>query len=779
MKRKQILIIALSLAVVAAGVVFLISRGANGDIDPVQQTASPTGATGANRPAAGGSADIVGDVTVTETPVADLQFHYVDDVLREFITYDIWRRLLPPLSTDGSGSLLYWLGGSYLYDLYRLGASADSDELVFSIPDRNTEWRRNADGDYSGHHQCWGYDTDAEGNRYLLYSVYGSGDFVFDIYDPEGQPVKTDVAIANAIPDDTIGMILGFQVYGELIYIIRAYDSSLYVYTLDGDMLGHPYGGYLASCMDVDDSGRMFISVSENGIRGTYAILSIDLNDEFRLIGRVSIPDGAASFLEYVPESDKVYFSDSKCVRSFSPGEPRFETVMTFGVETSFLPDISYDSGLPVLEAFLASPSGDIYFAAREQDAYGEISRLHRLTRTEGERPSQAIETTLTITAAYRQPFLEEAVRRYASERPEVEFVWDVLYASYDAFIDNVDNAAQRLATKIMANDVGDIVATGGMALQVFEILKTDAFADLLPYLHSDPIYASLNRRVIDGITIGGKLKGLPVGTAYESLVYNRELGESLGLSIDGRTTWSGLLQIALEHPDTPLFGRHSIDLVEFVRPILKVQLPDLIDPDTKTVNLEQEWFIRLMRDLKQVYSNGNLSAAMDFTLFEPFERKHLFELYTIRGSYDHLQLYYENAGGSIAYLPMPEGERNRNAIAYPLLMYSISQNSADKEAAWSFLSYLLSVGEQARYSLRASPVNREAELSMRGRHGGYPEEMGAQLDVILDNIDALGEMEGYIQDLMIPMEAYIKGASSWEEAVAKAEYDIWIRLNE
>jgi len=36
MKRKQILIIALSLAVVAAGVVFLISRGANGDIDPVQ-----------------------------------------------------------------------------------------------------------------------------------------------------------------------------------------------------------------------------------------------------------------------------------------------------------------------------------------------------------------------------------------------------------------------------------------------------------------------------------------------------------------------------------------------------------------------------------------------------------------------------------------------------------------------------------------------------------------------------------------------------------------------
>ena len=116
-------------------------------------------------------------------------------------------------------------------------------------------------------------------------------------------------------------------------------------------MLGHPYRGYMADCMDVDDRGRMFISVSENGVRGTYAILCIALNDEFRLIGRVSIPDSAAMFLYYVPESDKVYFSDSKCVRSFSPDEPRFETVMTFGVETSFLPDRS-------AEHFLKDESG-------------------------------------------------------------------------------------------------------------------------------------------------------------------------------------------------------------------------------------------------------------------------------------------------------------------------------------------------------------------------------------------------------------------------------------
>jgi len=656
-------------------------------------------------------------------------------------------------------------------------------EMLFEIPDLNdisdypTEEEVDALGQeaYFGLYAVRSFTLDEDGNFYILYSQMGSGNYVLSVYNKKGSPLTTGIEIVNLRNGDYIGDVDQFRYYDDKVYIFFNYE--LQVNSLDGELLGHPFGDIIHG-LDIDPAGNFYVITSKNDATGTRELLKADIAHNYSIVERISVPD-ACSFVAYYDAENTAYIGNHQKIYSYDFSASRLQTELTFGDTADLLFASVASIGLPAMEGFRVSPTGDIYLVTN-----GDLeNRIYRLIKTAGKKPERNTTTTITITAAYKQQFLDEAVKRFALDYPEVEIVWDVFYNTQEQFYANMESAKQKLAVKIMSNDVGDIVATGGMGLVYLDLLKTDAFVDLSSYIQQDENYPLLNQHVLDGITLDGKLNGLPLGTAYMKLVYTKTVGEEMGLSLTSPIQWSEILKIGLDYPDTSLFGSmnlapNSLENAPLID-MLIAQIPDLIDLDTKEINLHQDWFLQLLSDYKAVHQQGNLITSMSGTILDKHDRTHLFEIQNIRGQYEHQQLYYELAEGTIAYWPMPSGEINRNSVAYPLFMYSISSNSMEKDAAWSFLSYLLTENVQLIPSFDASPINQNAEERKRQWVGGFPDEAEKEFAEIINTVDYLYDMGEYKQDLANPIWKYIQDEISLEEALDEAEYNIWIRINE
>lgn len=707
-----------------------------------------------------GSILMIGCLCGALTAVAE---SYVSSVLQEGapINDDLY------LKSDGA---LYYLqtqyvdeGRSFVCALHRM--QNGKDEVLFDIPGYGL----------SDHGWINAFDLDEEGNLVTLFWLQEEDKLGMDTFDRSG----ARVASCDSIDAGNTGTVR-FHLYDKQAFILHG-DGKLNVYTMEGEYVRSLLQDRSVEDFAIDSAGRIYAITSIRGSDGSYRLVIADGPNGGQIIQEKRIPNARGAYICYVEETGNVYLADETGVERYNPSEDTLESMADFA-EAGVLLTKGGEAEIPQLQHFAVDANENIFLVSRTYPSgIGEQSALRRLALSDARAEQAEPDVTLTITAAYQQDFLVEAVRRYAFLHPDVEIVWDVLYPSYESFFANQQDAGQRMATKIMTNDVGDIVATGGMGIEYYSALQTDAFVDLHAYLDNDEILPDLNPAALEGITLNGELKGLPVGMAYPCFVYNRELGDSQGLTLPSELKWSDVLAIGIEHPEIPLFGMGTDaedNLLSILEAFVNTQMPDLIDLDKEQVDFHQEWFVELLEDLKTVYQAGNLFTASDLNLFNKVYRTHLFEMTTLRGRYDHTQLYHQNAEGGIAYIPKPAGEIHRNAIAYPLRMYSISSNSENKEAAWAFLSYLLTPDIQGQKSLDAIPVNMEAERKQRSSRS-YSDELNRQYETILDTVDFAYDYSGYKGDLMYPIAEWLNGTLELEDALAEAEYNAWIRMNE
>ncbi|MDO5376837.1 MAG: extracellular solute-binding protein [Clostridia bacterium] len=690
---------------------------------------------------------------------------YVSSVLQEGapINDDLY------LKSDGA---LYYLQTRYVdegradvFDLHRL--QNGKDEVLFDIPGYGL----------SDHSSISAFDLDEEGNLVTLFWLRDEDKLGMDTFDRSG----ARVASCDSIDAGNTGTIR-FHLYDKQAFILHG-DGKLNVYTMEGEYVRSLLQDRSVGDFAIDSAGRIYAITSIRGSDGSYRLVIADSQNGGQIIQERQIPNASSAYICYVEETGNVYLADETGVERYNPSEDTLESVADFA-EAGVLLTKGWEAEIPQLQHFAVDANENIFLVSSTYPSgVGEQSTLRRLALSDARAEQAQPDVTLTITAAYQQDFLVEAVRRYTFLHPDVEIVWDVLYPSYESFFANQQDAGQRMAAKIMTNDVGDIVATGGMGIEYFSALQTDAFVDLHAYLDNDEILPDLNPAALEGITLNGELKGLPVGMGYPCFVYNRELGDSLGLTLPSELKWSDVLAIGIEHPEIPLFGMGAGGITEgylltILEDFVNVQMPDLIDLDEEQADFHQEWFVELLEDLKTVYQAGNLFTISNLSPFNKVYRTHLFETTVLRGTYDHTQLYIQNADGGIAYIPAPAGEIHRNAIAYPFRMYSISSNSENKEAAWAFLRYLLTPDIQGQYSLDAIPVNMEAERNQRSSRS-YSDELNRQYEAIVNTVDFAYDYSGYKADLIYPIIEWLNGTLELEEALAEAEYNAWIRMNE
>ena len=704
--------------------------------------------------------------------------------LYHFEVEEIWNRNLfgggfTPLIRRGSdGQTLMLLDSEEQYSICRLEDGKEPEKIV-TLPDKMDQWTPTEDG--TGRPYIRSFDVDDEGNIYVLYRYRQLYHCTLDAYDKEGNLTTADIRLelqpkAWKSEQDPISKV---HVYGGMIYILTGF-GDLQVVTLEGDPVALPFeADYMRyDSLDFDENGLLYLSTSVRGSPGSYEVLKINPENNFEILARQKIPDGTGEFASYSGECGKLFLMNKDKIISCGFDENGYQTEINFGEDISLTLGEKIQNGLPVMGSFLADGEDLLLSVVQQGEAEFYNFFIYRLKKEPGPPKEQKYEKTITITASYRQDFLEDAVRIYQAKHPEIGVEWDIFYNSRNDFLPHSDDAGQKLLTKIMANDVGDIVATAGMGFSYKNALQTDAFIDLTDRITTSQYYSKLNPNTLKAITLDGTVRGLPVGAVYPIMRYTNTLEP--GLKVDSNITWSDVLQIGLDHPERPLFGMVTMNReYTILSDMFEANVYDMIDFEAKAANLHEPWFMELMEKLKAVYQQGNLATEIPLNInFWPdySNLNFFFELLTLQGLYGNYSSEYKDADGGVTVMPLPHGEKNSNRFAYGFRMYSISSNSQQQDAAWDLLDFLLSYEAQTLPSLDSTPINIEAEQKMRQ---SFPEALSNQFDVVENEIDYLYDTSSYRIQAVPILFQYLTGAKTLEDALKEAEYEIWLILNE
>ncbi|MBU5427548.1 ABC transporter substrate-binding protein [Tissierella pigra] len=640
------------------------------------------------------------------------------------------------------------------------------------------------------------------GNGYWIYeNVFWnvnydkeSEDVIVSSFDKKGNE-KDRIALKDFkghIYDNSYIYVMEMRVTKNYIYILAGTDTQpiLQIFTKTGE-LKNSYKNTMS--FDVDYKERCVYtttSTEDLPVSGFFMIDSANGDEIFQNTSRKLNP------IRFSEDGKLIYGFDEK-INVFNSNDGEFiKTAFEFGRDSTYLLDDYY------IKDFMVGKNDELYFSLQTEERNNEGLELSDIklfyylyTKQEGERPMR--ETSLTITAPYRNDFIEEAIKRYELKYPREHIEYIYTYNNYDAFLENDQEYGVKLTLDIIAGDIGDIVQTGGSGFDYQDILRTDVFMDLTNLIENDKNYEDLNKDVLNAIKINNTIRALPINYIFYQYELNEDLEKQLGLDIDfNNMSWSQVLDIVKiieeKAPDTHLFtknmeGRSPWEV--FGNDLLIANMPDLINLETKEVDLNQRWFKDLLIKFKECSESKNLvHTDWEYNLLDNLHGSLLALTVNRDHYYGDMLVHFDeyNKTNKSRMIPNFTGERNDNRIGYSMRMYSINNRSDKKENAWKFLSFLLEEDIQfiASRDRTGMPINKKGVYRMIEDATYYLS--GSSVDrynkATIQNshrIDYLYNM-GYLRfDISNPISFYMNGEMTLDEALKKAEKNVIVRLNE
>lgn|GEM_PF-1677602 len=618
-------------------------------------------------------------------------------------------------------------------------------------------------------------------------------------FDEIGNEVNQAIELENfegVLSEDSSLNIENFKSDEKYLYILSYYkdkeDENLYItlqiYNKDGKLCS-TYNNDTVSIynFDINGEGSVYIQ-TEKSAHGSPSISKIDMEDKHLQY----VMPSKGEFIKYIREKNQVYIlSPSKGVISEYDINNKKESgvVFTFGEDSTVLAE----SPECTVTDFFVGKNNDFYiaFAPYEENApYKFFAYREKDKKNNVDRP-----ITLTVTAPYRQDFLDYAIKCYEIKYPEEKIEYNYIYNSREEFLKNNEQYGKQLTIKILSGEIGDVIMTGGSGLIYRDLFKTDAFEDLTPFLEKDQKYKDLNKSVLNGIKINNAIRGLPISFIGYYYQVNDQLAEKLGLNLDyNNLKWSEVLKLTelieeKEHDahlfTLPIVGEKQEDML-FT--ILVANMPDLIDLDKKEANLNQEWFIELMKEFKECLKSPNFAKEIDKLGDDCLQGSLFCGLSNDRGADADLYLFEKyNEKNRSSIIPAFKGEKSSNHVAYTNNMYSINGRSQRKESAWKFLSFLLEENIQAYTWIPGTPISisgedkyiKVNEKQMINQNKEISRRFYEERREVYENIDYLYDMDYFKQDITEPIMKYLDDEITIEEAIKKAQENVDLRLNE
>ncbi len=621
-------------------------------------------------------------------------------------------------------------------------------------------------------------------------------------FDQTGNMID-DIILQNfegEIFDNSYIMVNEMQISDDYIYILSRTTSQpiLQVFTKSGE-LKITYEG--VSSFDVDEKGRFIYTRFSSREFPDSGFFMTDLTNGDEVFRNASY---RPSPIRFSKDKKFIYGFDEK-VLVFEADSGKFiKSVFEFGKDSTYFLD-DYD-----IKDLMIGENGELYFSLRmklknEEDfeTIGVKNYYYLYTKQEGERPKR--ETTLTLTAPYRYDFIEEAIKRYELKYPNEHVEYQYTYNSREIFIKSSEEYGAKLTLDIINGDIGDIVQIGGSGLNYENLLRTDAFMDLTGLIMKDKSYSDLNKSVLNGIKINNTIRTLPINYVFSQYELNEDLEKQLGINLDfNKISWSQILDIVkiIENkaPDRHLFTTYmngSSPWETFGTSLLNANMQDLINLESKTFDLNQEWFKDLLIKFKESSKSKNFVLAnAEYDLMDNLHGSLLASSWDYNYYYGDKVNYFNeyNKENKSRLIPDFRGEKNSNRIGYSMRMYSINERSKRKEEAWKFLSFLLEEDIQyiASREKTGMPINEKGVEKMISEfifmNRRFTEDnidrynMDRYNKNMIENsheIDHLYDMSGLKLDLFDPIKAFMDDQITVDEALKKAEENLIIRLNE
>lgn len=398
---------------------------------------------------------------------------------------------------------------------------------------------------------------------------------------------------------------------------------------------------------------------------------------------------------------------------------------------------------------------------------------------------------TLTITSPYPVDSMISSVRMYQRQHPEVQVVWDTQYSSREEFQKNILQYKEKLATRTMTGDVGDIQMIVGAGLSQDIITNTDAFIDLVPYLAQCSFKEDLEQNFLEPLRgEDGAIRALPLGVKPNYVVYNETLLQELGNPFDPDTvTWSQLLDLALQWKqdgmDLSLTSTDKGDEEnEKVRLLTSLLLANLygFQQEDGSVDLDQPCFRELMKKLKELWNSPQLVRTDgNHRTSEGFFQKSIFAtIYStaIREQLGASVLIPEKEEIRICAAPIPWGEKYKKQQGYGFC-WGIPSSSQNQDAAWDLLEFMISSDGLPGYTYSQDTCSlNNAAFTSQCNHSGF--ELGSFFDQLQNlrklPIARLDEPYGWVDAVLTPMKEYLDGNCTLDESLALAT-DNWERF--
>ena len=569
-------------------------------------------------------------------------------------------------------------------------------------------------------------------------------------------------------------------------YIFLRYPQKqrdLSVYRRDGTHVG-VYANI--SIFDVDDKSNLYgVFQEQRGQVATLKKINIEKNkEEFS----VNVFSGVIG-VKLDSQQKNIYFmhTDGADVYSAKTGE-FIRKSMRFGEDSSYLANALGKDFNQVNNFHIDTTDQEAIYIIRDVRKDGDFTvNLYRYTPVEGARPERSI--TLNVTIPYKMDFMEKIAQQFEMENKDVKVNLQYDDNSQSEYRSNLEKNTDKFTARILTNDIGDVVMTGGSEINYFNLFQSDAFTDLTEYLKSDASNGKLNQKVLDGIVVNGAIRGLPIAVNPNYIPFNKKLAEEMGLTIsDGTIKWSEVLslvkQIELGGKDgallySPAPREKHVEILD----LLIANMPDLINLQNKTINLKQDWFIALLEQWKECLSSPS------FINYQSQEKAVFGKIKTVQQSYAETLRQYAMYGiDGMHNRPIFGGELHDNMVGYTNMMFSINGRSENQELAWEFLSRMLSEDVQSDlFLLSGYPIDNSilpaCLENAKQSWEEYPEikYQAAHEDILqkLENIDIMYDMGSMKNDIYFELVKYFNDEITLEDALTAAEKALMIRLNE
>ena len=302
----------------------------------------------------------------------------------------------------------------------------------------------------------------------------------------------------------------------------------------------------------------------------------------------------------------------------------------------------------------------------------------------------------------------------------------------------------EKVATQIAGGTEADIMQINWPWLPIFSA-EGDGFADLSQFDGIIDLGQWSDDQLAAG-TVNGKLNGLPVSTTGRLFVFNTTTWEKAGLELP--RTWDDLMAAGPVFAETlgeEYYPFEAIGLdAALVVTLYGTQMTGkpLIDPETNEV----AWTAEEMTQALEFYQglvDAHVIPSWRDQLASGVQALHENPKWTageIAGTYQWDSTYFKisdplGEGQAIEYVGLLDGEGQQTPGIYrkASMVFSISRNSDDPEAAAQILNCLLNEpeGVAAMGSARGVPASATALEQLRSASAIAPEQAAAQARVM------------------------------------------------